>query len=173
MSKGPPVCSGALSCLCACMSLISLRRRGGVGGRKSEKIKDVGFEGDEGRRGEVGEGEREVKGGGGWVGGRVEGRHCYSCPVRSTHSCLPSSTAPPVKRALSGERIHFSVETPHTQSSESCSYATSRYLLPVSPINYSPKYRSQGKETPRMGQQDRAALSQLKRGQIKKEWVVG
>lgn len=40
--------------------------------------------------------------------------------------------------------------------------------LPVSPINYSPKYRSQGKETPRMGQQDRAALSPLKRGQIKR-----
>lgn len=107
------------------------------------------------------------------VGERWRGR-CCGCPVRSAHSCLPSSTAPPVKRALSGERIHFSVETPHTQSSESCSYATSRYLLPVSPINYSPKYRSQGKETPRMGQQDRAELSQLnERGQIKKRWVVG
>ena len=122
-------------------------------------------------RGEVGEGGREVKEGEGKGAG---GGRCYSCPVRSAHSCLPSSAAPPVKRALSGERIHFSVETPHTQSSESCSYATSRYLLPVSPINYSPKYRSQGKETPRMGQQDRAALSQLnERGQIKKEWVVG
>lgn len=61
------------------------------------------------------------------------------------------------------------METPHTQSSESCSYATSWYLLPVRPINYSPKYRSQGKETPRMGRQDRAALSQLKeRSQIKR-----
>lgn len=89
----------------------------------------------------------------------VGGGGCYSCPVRSARSCLPSSAAPPVKRGLSGERIHFSVETPHTQSSESCSYATSWYLLPVSPINYSPKYRSQGKETPRMGQKDRAALS--------------
>lgn len=64
-----------------------------------------------------------------------------------------------LKGTLSGRRIHFSVETGHTQSSESCSYATSRYLLPVSPINYSPKYRSQGKGTPRMGRRDRAALS--------------
>lgn len=42
-AKGPPVCSGALSCLCACMSLVSPRRGGG-----KRKIKDQ--EGDEGRR---------------------------------------------------------------------------------------------------------------------------
>lgn len=56
MSKGSPVFFGALSYLYACMSLISLRRRGG-----GRKITDVGFEGDEARRGEVGEGSGEVK----------------------------------------------------------------------------------------------------------------
>lgn len=60
VSKGPPVRSGALSCLHACMSLISLRPEGGRREKKkSEKIKDVRFEGNEGRRGEVGEGEGE------------------------------------------------------------------------------------------------------------------
>lgn len=42
--------------------------------------------------------------------------------------------------------------------------------LPVSPINYSPKYRSQGKETPRMGQQDRAALSTEERPDKESGW---
>ena len=159
MSKGSPVCSP--SCLRACISLVSQRRA-----QRKKMWGSRGWGRGEGRGG----GEEGCRG---------------SCPVRSARSCLHlhlhlppsilSSTAPPVeKRALSGERIHFSVETPHTQSSESCSYATSRYLLPVSPINYSPKYRSQGKETPRMGRRDTAALSQLNgRGQIKKEWVVG
>lgn len=64
MSKGPPVCSGAPSCLCACMSLISLR---GEGGDKKQKNKGCGVSwGIEGRRREVGEGGRELKEGGGW-----------------------------------------------------------------------------------------------------------
>lgn len=105
--------------------------------------------------------------GGGWGGVLLSGE--IRSQLTPPHPPHPFSTAPLVKRALSGERIHFSVETPHTQSSESCSYATSWYLLPVRPINYSPKYRSQGKETPRMGRQDRAALSQLnERSQIKR-----
>lgn len=58
VSKGPPVCSAALSCLCACMSLISLRPNAG---EKKQENKGCWVRGgDAGRRGEVGEvqGER-------------------------------------------------------------------------------------------------------------------
>lgn len=158
VSKGSPVFFGALSYLYACMSLISLRRRGG--GRK--KITDVGFEGDEARRGEVGEGRREVKEG-------------VAIAVRWD----PLTAAYPPQRLLrwKGPWVasgSISAWKPHTHKALKAalmprlgiSYLLARLIIPPS---------TGARERRHRGWASKIGLHSLNwtRGQIKKEWVVG